>query len=323
MPAADDAEEEAPREDILVVPTSLRRQRCSSLQVGRDQFEHHTDYVARMMHDMWEQVQDLREATGLPRFAPLMPRASSDRSPRELPCPPTSTNIPTSAGTAAQSSTTVEQLTPHTSATEEDPATTGEATPASVVVRPTTEDDTTVAAEVSSTALANVDEAARRPTPLIGATEDRSPMEEDPASTIKGDTTAPTEVSPSAFPDVDEAARRPMPLIGATEDCTPAEEDPASTAEGDTTAPSEVSPTAYADADEAVGQSMPLIGVTEDHAPTAKDPATIAEGAPTSVVVATTEGDTTATAEVSSIIVAGPDNPMAAVDLVALTIDDD
>ncbi|KAF0914770.1 hypothetical protein E2562_031377 [Oryza meyeriana var. granulata] len=81
MPAADGAEEEAPRVDISVVPASLRRQHCSSLSVGRDQaessssrssdfectvlreltslrsqFERHTEYVARMMHDMWEQV---------------------------------------------------------------------------------------------------------------------------------------------------------------------------------------------------------------------------------------------------------------------------
>ncbi|KAF0925765.1 hypothetical protein E2562_018425 [Oryza meyeriana var. granulata] len=110
---------------------------------------------------------------------------------------------------------------------------------------------------------------------------------------------------------------------GAIEDCTPAKEDPASTAKGDTTVPSEVSPTAFADTDEATGRPTPLIGVTKDHAPTAKDPTTIAEGAPTSVVVATTEGDTTATAEVSSTIVAEPDDPIATVDLVALTIGDD
>ncbi|KAF0895147.1 hypothetical protein E2562_006849 [Oryza meyeriana var. granulata] len=113
--------------------------------------------------------------------------------------------MPTSAGTAAPYSATVERLTPHTGVTKEDPATTGEATPASIVVRPTTEDDTTVATEVSSTAFADVDKAAGRPMPLTGATEDHTPMEEDPASTAKGDTTTPAEVSPSAFPDVDEA----------------------------------------------------------------------------------------------------------------------
>ncbi|KAF0930892.1 hypothetical protein E2562_036986 [Oryza meyeriana var. granulata] len=81
VPAANGGEEEAPREDILVIPTNLRRQRYSSLPVGRDQaessssrssdfectvlqelmslrskFERHIDYVARMMHDMWERV---------------------------------------------------------------------------------------------------------------------------------------------------------------------------------------------------------------------------------------------------------------------------
>ncbi|KAF0914671.1 hypothetical protein E2562_031132 [Oryza meyeriana var. granulata] len=251
-----------------------------------------------------------------------MPRTSSDRSPQEPPCPPTSTNMPTSAGTAAPSSAAVERLTPHTGAIEEDPATVGEATPASVV-RPTTEDDTTVAAEVSSTAFADVDEVAGRPTPLTGATEDHPPTEEDPASTGEGDTTAPAEGLASAFPDIDETAGRPTPLTGATEDHTPVEEDPASTTEGDTNALSEVSPTVFADADEAAGRPAPLTGVTEDRAPTAKDPATAAEGAPTSVVVATTEGDTTAAAEVPSTIVAEPDDPIAAVDLAALTIDDD
>ncbi|KAF0906541.1 hypothetical protein E2562_011521 [Oryza meyeriana var. granulata] len=67
--------------------------------------------------------------------------------------------MPTSAGTPAPSSAAVEQLTPLTGATEEDPATAGEATPASIVL-PTTEDDTTAAAEVSSTAFADIDEAA-------------------------------------------------------------------------------------------------------------------------------------------------------------------
>ncbi|KAF0888289.1 hypothetical protein E2562_013733 [Oryza meyeriana var. granulata] len=182
--AAGGAEEEAPRMDIPVVPASLRCQNYSSLPMGRDQvessnsrssdfectvlreltslrsqFERHTDYVAHMMHNMWEQVQDLREAIGLPRSTPPMPRVSSGRSPREPPCPPTSTDMPTSAGTAAPSSVAVERLMPHTGATEEDHATTGEATPASVV-RPTIEDDTTAAAEVSSTAFADVDEAA-------------------------------------------------------------------------------------------------------------------------------------------------------------------
>ncbi|KAF0910305.1 hypothetical protein E2562_001488 [Oryza meyeriana var. granulata] len=204
VPAVDSAEEEAPREDIP--------------------------------------VQDLREATRFPRSAPPMPRASSNRSPREPPCPPTSTDMPTSAGTAAPSSAVVERLTSCTGATEEDPATVREVTLASVVVRPTTEDDTTAIAEVSSTAFTNVDETAGRPTPLACATKDHPPTKEGPASTIEGDTTAPAEVSPSAFHVVDEAAGRPTPLTGATEDRTPAEEDPASTSEDDTTAPSEVSP---------------------------------------------------------------------------------
>ncbi|KAF0895753.1 hypothetical protein E2562_014362 [Oryza meyeriana var. granulata] len=184
MPATDGAEEEAPRVDIPVVPASLRCQRYSSLPVGRDQaessssrssdfectvlqeltslrsqFKRHIEYVARMMHDMWEQVQDLREVTGLPLSAPPMPRTSSDRSPREPPCPPTSTDMPTSADTAAPSSAAVERLTPLTSATKEDPATAGEATLASIVL-PTTKDDTAAAAEVSSTAFADIDEAA-------------------------------------------------------------------------------------------------------------------------------------------------------------------
>ncbi|KAF0930893.1 hypothetical protein E2562_036987 [Oryza meyeriana var. granulata] len=124
--------------------------------------------------------------------------------------------MPTSASTAALSSAAVERLTPHTGATEEDPATAGEATPASVIVRPTTEDNTTVAAEVSSTAFADVDEAAGQPTPLIDATEDHPATEEDSASTTEDNTTAPTEVSPSAFPEVDEAARRPTLLKVAT-----------------------------------------------------------------------------------------------------------
>ncbi|KAF0900351.1 hypothetical protein E2562_031101 [Oryza meyeriana var. granulata] len=95
-----------------------------------------------------------------------MPPTSTERSPREPPCPSTSTDMPTSAGTATSSSVAVEQLMPHTNATKEDPATTREATPASVFVRPipTTEDDTTAAAEESSTAFADVDEAAGRPT---------------------------------------------------------------------------------------------------------------------------------------------------------------
>ncbi|KAF0895786.1 hypothetical protein E2562_016519 [Oryza meyeriana var. granulata] len=101
------------------------------------------------------------------------------------------------------------------------------------------------------------------------------------------------------------------------------EEDPASTTEGDTTAPLEVSPTAFADADEAAGRPTPLTGFTEDCTPMAKDSATIGEVAPTSVVDATTEGDTTAAAEVSSTIVTEPDNPIAIVDLAAMTIDDD
>ncbi|KAF0909562.1 hypothetical protein E2562_037188 [Oryza meyeriana var. granulata] len=117
-----------------------------------------------------------------------------------------STDMPTSAGTAAPSSAAVERLTPHTGATEEDPATAGEVTPASIV-RPTTEDNTTVAAEVSSTAFADINEVARRPTPLTGAIEDHPPTEEDPASTAEGDTTALAEVSAFVFPDVDEAAR--------------------------------------------------------------------------------------------------------------------
>ncbi|KAF0929186.1 hypothetical protein E2562_016424 [Oryza meyeriana var. granulata] len=91
-----------------------------------------------------------------------MPPASTDRSPQEPPCPPTSTDMPTSAGTAAPSSTAVKRPTPHTGATEEDPATSREATPTSVVVRPvpTIEDDTTTVIEVSSTAFADVDKAA-------------------------------------------------------------------------------------------------------------------------------------------------------------------
>ncbi|KAF0888610.1 hypothetical protein E2562_016077 [Oryza meyeriana var. granulata] len=134
-----------------------------------------------------------------------MPRATSDRSPREPPCPHTSTDMPTSTGTAAPSSAAVERLTPLTGATEEDPATAREATPASIML-PTTEDDTTAAAEVSSTAFANVDEAAGQPTPLTGATKDHLPMEKDPASTIEGDTITPAEVLAFAFPDVHEAA---------------------------------------------------------------------------------------------------------------------
>ncbi|KAF0930217.1 hypothetical protein E2562_030862 [Oryza meyeriana var. granulata] len=59
----------------------------------------------------------------------------------------------------APSSAVVERLMPHTGATEEDPASAGEVTPASVM-RPTIEDDTTTAAKVSSTAFADVDEAA-------------------------------------------------------------------------------------------------------------------------------------------------------------------
>ncbi|KAF0896187.1 hypothetical protein E2562_019676 [Oryza meyeriana var. granulata] len=260
----------------------------------RSQFERHIDYIARMMHDMWEQAQDLREAIGFPHSAPPMPHASSERSPQEPPCPPTYTDMPTSAGTTAPSSAIVERLTPHTGATEEDPTTAGEATPASVV-RSTTEDDTSC------------------------CREDHPPTQEDPASTTEGDTSAPAEVSASAFPDVDEAAGRPMPLTGAIKDYTPAEEDPVSTTEGDTTAPS----TVFADADEAARRPAPLTGVTKDHAPTTKDPATTAEGAPTSVVVATTEGDTTAVAEVSSTIVVDTDDPIATVDLAASTIDDD
>ncbi|KAF0927335.1 hypothetical protein E2562_031948 [Oryza meyeriana var. granulata] len=147
VPATNGAEE-APREDILVIPANLQRQRYSSLLVGRDQaessssrsndfectvlreltslhsqFKCHTDYVAPMMHDMWEQVHDLRDAIGFPRSAPPMPRAFSDRSPWEPPCPPTSTDMPTLASTAAPSSTALERLTPRTSATEEDHAT--------------------------------------------------------------------------------------------------------------------------------------------------------------------------------------------------------
>ncbi|KAF0912666.1 hypothetical protein E2562_018924 [Oryza meyeriana var. granulata] len=114
-----------------------------------------------------------------------------------------------------------------------------------------------------------------------------------------------------------------MPLTGAIVDRTPAEEDPASTTEGDTTAPSEVSPTVFANVDEAGGRPASLTSVTEERAPTVKGPATTAEGAPTSVVVATTEGDTAAAAEVSSTIVTEPDDPIATVDLAALTIDDD
>ncbi|KAF0910344.1 hypothetical protein E2562_001524 [Oryza meyeriana var. granulata] len=68
--------------------------------------------------------------------------------------------MPTSAGTTAPSSAAVERLTPHTGATKEDPATTGEATPASVIIA-TTEGDTTAPAKVSPTAFADIDEAAR------------------------------------------------------------------------------------------------------------------------------------------------------------------
>ncbi|KAF0901411.1 hypothetical protein E2562_000292 [Oryza meyeriana var. granulata] len=146
--------------------------------------------------------------------------------------------MPTSVGRAAPSSASVERLTPLTGATEEGLVTAGEVMLAFIVL-PTSEDDTAAATEVSSTAFADVDEVAGRPTPLTGATEDHPPTEEDPASTTKGDTIAPAEVSASAFPDVDEVAGRPTPLTGATEDCTPAEEDPASTTEDDTTAPSE------------------------------------------------------------------------------------
>ncbi|KAF0915262.1 hypothetical protein E2562_035211 [Oryza meyeriana var. granulata] len=217
VPAADGAKEEAPREDIPVVPlvydviiTVLYWQagiRRSLATLGA--FERHTNYIARMMHDMWEQVQDLREAIGLPCSAPPMPRASTDRSAQKPPCPPMSTNMPTLAGTAAPPSAAVERLTLHTGAIEEDPATTGEATPVSVVVRPipTTEDDTTVAVEVSSTSFADIDKIAGQRTPLKGAIEDHPPTEKDPASTVEGDTTAPAEVSPTAFNDVDEAAR--------------------------------------------------------------------------------------------------------------------
>ncbi|KAF0888611.1 hypothetical protein E2562_016078 [Oryza meyeriana var. granulata] len=81
VPAVDGAEEEAPRVDIPIVPTSLRRQCYSSLPVGKDQvessssrssdfectvlrelmslrsqFKRHTVNVARVMHDMWEHV---------------------------------------------------------------------------------------------------------------------------------------------------------------------------------------------------------------------------------------------------------------------------
>ncbi|KAF0895141.1 hypothetical protein E2562_006844 [Oryza meyeriana var. granulata] len=182
---------------------------------------------------------------------------------------------------------------PHIGGTEEDPATTGEATPASVIVRPipTTEDDTT---------------AAGQPMLLIGAIEDHPPMEEDPASTAEGDITALADVSPTSFADIDEAAGRPTPLT-----------------EGDTTAPAEVSPTAFADVDEAAGQLTSPTGVTKDLAPTVEDPTTTVEGAPASVIVATTEGDTTAAAEVSSSIVAELDDPIAAIDLAAMAIDDD
>ncbi|KAF0911330.1 hypothetical protein E2562_008219 [Oryza meyeriana var. granulata] len=82
------------------------------------------------------------------------------------------------SGIAALSFVAVERLTPHTGATEEDPDTAGEGTPASVM-RPTTEDDTTAAAEVSSTAFVDVDKAAGRPMPLKGATEDHPSTEED------------------------------------------------------------------------------------------------------------------------------------------------
>ncbi|KAF0919360.1 hypothetical protein E2562_029308 [Oryza meyeriana var. granulata] len=117
-------------------------------------------------------------------------------------------------------------------------------------------------------------------------------------------------------------AGRPTPLTSATEDRTPMEEDPASTTEGDTTTPSEVSPNAFADTDEIAGRPVPLTSVTEDCASTTKGPATIAKEAPTSIVITTTEGDTTTTAEVSSTIVTEPNDPIDIVDLIASTIDD-
>ncbi|KAF0916112.1 hypothetical protein E2562_000719 [Oryza meyeriana var. granulata] len=139
--------------------------------------------------------------------------------------------MPTSAGTVAPSAVAVERLTPLTGATEEDPATAGEATLASIML-PTTEDNTTATAEVSSTAFTNIDEAAGRPTPLTGVTEDRTPAEKDPASTTEGDTTAPSEVSPTAIADADEATGQPASLTGVTEERAPTAKDPATAAEG-------------------------------------------------------------------------------------------
>ncbi|KAF0922489.1 hypothetical protein E2562_037273 [Oryza meyeriana var. granulata] len=144
-----------------------------------------------------------------------------------------------------------------------------------------------------------------------------------PVPTTEDDTTVAAEVSSTAFTDVDKEAGRPTPLTGATEDHPPMEEDPTSTVEGDTIAPAEVSPTVFADVDEVARQPTPLTGVTKDRAPTVKDPATTAEKAPTSITIATTEGDTTAAAEVSSTIIAELDDPIAAIDLAAMTIDDD
>ncbi|KAF0910345.1 hypothetical protein E2562_001525 [Oryza meyeriana var. granulata] len=97
-----------------------------------------------------------------------------------------------------------------------------------------------------------------------------------------------------------------MPLTSVTKDLAPIAEDPATTAEGapafvavattegDTTAPAEVSPTAFADVDETAGQPTLPTGVTEDLASTAEGPATIADG-----------------------------DPIAAVDLAAMAVDDD
>ncbi|KAF0913875.1 hypothetical protein E2562_024950 [Oryza meyeriana var. granulata] len=114
-----------------------------------------------------------------------------------------------------------------------------------------------------------------RPTPLIGATEDHPPMEEDLASTAEGDTIAPPEVSPTTFADADEAAGRPTPLTGVTEDCAPTAKDSASageaaptsvvgdTIEEDTTTAAKVSSTIVTEPDDPIA-TVDLAGMTID-----------------------------------------------------------
>ncbi|KAF0920441.1 hypothetical protein E2562_035153 [Oryza meyeriana var. granulata] len=98
---------------------------------------------------------------------------------------------------------------------------------------------------------------------------------------------------------------------------------PIPTTEDDTTAATEVSSTIFADVDEAARRSTQLTSATEDCPATEEDPATTAEWAPTSIAIATIEGDTTAVAKVSSTIVTNVDNPIATIDLAAMTIDDE